>query len=230
MYVDTVLFDMDGTLLNTLEDLNASVNYALRKAGLPAVSADETRLAAGYASIVLIDRLSKHAYPTDSPEFKAVWSSFVEHYSEHSNDTTKPYEGMLQLLAQLSERGIKMGVVSNKIHADTDALRQKWFADYIPLALGFSEAYPKKPAPDMVFAALEQLGSTPEHTLYVGDSDPDVQIARNSGCTSVAVTWGFRDRETLEEFGPDYLIDHPLELVDIVDGFAQAADGVEGVA
>lgn len=223
MRIDTVLFDMDGTLLDTLGDLHASVSYALERAGLPPVSRDETRLAAGYASVVLIDRLTGHAYPTDSDEFEAVWTDFVEHYREHSNQTTKPYAGIQPLLAALSARGIKMGIVSNKIHDDTDALRGLWFGEHIPVAVGFSSERPKKPAPDMVFAALQELGSSPEHAIYVGDSEPDVQIAQNSGCTSVAVTWGFRTRDTLAALGPDFMIDAPEELLGVIDSIETGA-------
>lgn len=215
--MNTVLFDMDGTLLDTLEDLTSSVNYALGKAGLPSVTQDEARLACGYASIVLMDRLSGHAFSTESSEFKAMWTDFVEHYSLHHSDSTKPYDGVTELLAGLRQRGFKIGIVSNKVHKDTDELRELWFSEWIPVAVGFTQDVPKKPAPDMVYAALSKLGSAPQETYYVGDSEPDCQIARNAGCRSVAVTWGFRSRGTLEEQTPDYIIDSPHELLDIID-------------
>ncbi len=223
MKIDTVLFDMDGTLLDTIEDLHASVSYALERAGLPPVTQDETRLAAGYASVVLIDKLTGHRFDTGSLEFKRVWSDFMEHYGVHHSDRTKPYEGMPELLEGLKSRGVKMAVVSNKAHRDTEALRQQWFSDYIPVAVGFTDELPKKPAPDMVYAALKELESTPQRSLYVGDSEPDCQIAKNSGCTGVAVTWGFRTRETLEGQHPDYIIDFPADLLSVVDSLQVSA-------
>ncbi len=215
--VDTVLFDMDGTLLDTLADLSASVNYALKRAGLPLVSQDQVRAAAGYASVYLIDELTEHRFDVDSEEFKAVWQDFSDHYAAHHNDATRPYPGIMEALAGLAERGCKMAVVSNKMHADTEALRELWFADYIPVGLGYMPSRPRKPAPDMAWAALEELGSKPEHAIYVGDSDPDAQIAHASGCFGVCCTWGFRTREQLEQEHPDRIIDTPEELLAIYD-------------
>ncbi len=214
---DTILFDMDGTLLYTLDDLGASVNYALGRAGLPLASADEVREAAGYGSIVLIELLTHHAYPTKSPEFERVFADFNAHYEAHRDDTTRPYDGVMELLAALKERQVKMAVVSNKIARDTEALRQKWFADYISVAVGRTDDVPPKPAPDMALAALEALGSSADRALYVGDSEPDAQVAKASGCTGVSVTWGFRTRETLEAQQPAHIIDTPAELLPIVD-------------
>ena len=134
--VDTILFDMDGTLLDTLDDLHASVNYALGRAGLPLVTFDETREAAGYGSIVLIELLTKHAFATGSPEFQRVFDDFNAHYKEHCNDRTQPYPGVLELLAGLGERGLKMAIVSNKVQPETEALRELWFSDFIPVAVG----------------------------------------------------------------------------------------------
>lgn len=215
--MDTVLLDMDGTLLNTLEDLQTSSNYALTRAGLPAVSLEEVRIAAGLGLTVLLDDLSHHAFDTESPEFKAMFDEFQAHYSAHCNDTTAPYPGIMDMLAGLKERGFKMAVVSNKAHAATEALRQQWFADYIDVAVGLTLQLPKKPAPDMAFAALEQLGSSADAAYYVGDSEPDAQIAHNSGCTGISVLWGFRDRATLEAQNPAYLVESPAELLAVVD-------------
>ena len=223
--MNTVLFDMDGTLLDTLDDLTASVNFALGRAGLPLVTRAQTAQAAGYASVVLMDRLSGHAFSTESAEFKRMWTDFLEHYNAHHSDNTKPYAGIMELLEQLAQRGYRMGVVSNKIHRDTDELREQWFGDSIKLAIGVTDALPKKPAPDMVFAALEALGAQASEAVYVGDSEPDVQIAKNAGCTGVAVTWGFRTREVLEEQGPDYIIDAPQELLDVLDALEQERGG-----
>ena len=215
--MDTVLFDMDGTLLETLEDLNASVNYALERSGLPTVSLDETRAAAGYGSIVLIEELTHHAFPTGSEQFKRVFDDFNGHYNENHDVLTHPYDGIMELLSALKERGFKMAIVSNKAQADTEELRQLYFADYIDIAVGRTDDVAPKPAPDMAFIALERLGSTPEQSYYVGDSEPDAQIAKNAGCVGVSCLWGFRTRDVLEKQHPAHLIAHPLELLDIVD-------------
>jgi len=215
--VDTILFDMDGTLLDTLEDLHVSVNYALERSGLPCVTFDETREAAGYGSIVLIELLTKHAFVTGSPEFQRVFDDFNGHYKEHCNDVTHPYPGVMELLAALKERGLKMAIVSNKVQPETEALRELWFADFIPVAVGRVDGIAPKPDPAMANKALELLGSQPQDAWFVGDSQPDVRTGKNAGCTSVGCTWGFRDYATLEEERPDFIIDDPLELLDIID-------------
>ena len=215
--MDTILFDMDGTLLDTLEDLHVSVNYALERSGLPCVTFDETREAAGYGSIVLIELLTKHAFVTGSPEFQRVFDDFNGHYKEHCNDVTHPYPGVMELLAALKERGLKMAIVSNKVQPETEALRELWFADFIPVAVGRVDGIAPKPDPAMANKALELLGSQPQDAWFVGDSQPDVRTGKNAGCTSVGCTWGFRDFATLEEERPDFIIDDPLELLDIID-------------
>lgn len=215
--MDTILFDMDGTLLDTLDDLHTSVNYALEKSGLPLVTLDETREAAGYGSIVLIEMLTKHTFVTGPPEFQRVFDDFNTHYKAHCNDATRPYDGIMELLPALAERGLKMAIVSNKVQPETEALRKLWFADFIPVAVGRVEGIAPKPDPAMAFKALELLGSCPKDAWFVGDSQPDVRTGKNAGCTSVGCTWGFRDFATLEEEYPDFIIDSPLELLDIVD-------------
>lgn len=208
---------MDGTLLDTLDDLHASVNYALEQSSLPLVTLDETREAAGYGSIVLIEMLTKHTFVTGSPEFQRVFDDFNAHYKAHCNDATRPYPGIMDMLAGLKERGLKMAIVSNKVQPETEALRELWFADFIPVAVGRVEGIAPKPDPAMAFKALELLDSRPEDAWFVGDSQPDVRTGKNAGCTSVGCTWGFRDFATLEEEYPDFIIDSPLELLDIVD-------------
>lgn len=215
--MNTVLFDMDGTLLNTLEDLHASINYALGESGLPLISRDEARLAAGYGSIVLIEEVTKHAFPTGSEQFNRVFDDFSNHYKEHCNEATKPYPGILELLAALKEREIKMAVVSNKIQPETESLRKLWFAEYISLAIGRVEGIAPKPDPAMALRALEGLGSSAEDAFFVGDSQPDIRTGKNAHCISVGCTWGFRSRQILEEEQADYIIDSPIELLKILD-------------
>lgn len=220
--MDTVLFDMDGTLLNSLDDLYDSVNYALERSGLPLVTHDETREAAGYGSIVLIELLTKHAFETGSPEFQRVFDDFNAHYKEHCNDKTRPYPGIMELLAGLKERGLKMAVVSNKVQPETEALRKLWFADYIPVAIGRVDGIAPKPDPAMAFAALDLLGSSAADACFVGDSQPDVRTGKNAGCKSVGCTWGFRDFATIKNEHPDFIIGEPGELLDIIDASRSA--------
>ena len=215
--VNTVLFDMDGTLLNTLQDIHTSVIYALEKNALPPVTLDETREAAGYGSIVLIEEVTKHKLETGSTQFTRVFDDFSNHYQAHCNDTTQPYPEIMELLAGLKARGVKMAVVSNKIHHETEALRKLWFADFITHAVGRTEGVPPKPDPHMAFQALDALGSSPQDALFVGDSQPDVQTGKNAGCSCVGCTWGFRSRQILESERADYIIDSPLELLGIID-------------
>lgn len=215
--MDTVLFDMDGTLLDTLGDLLTSSNYAIERAGLQPVTLEQVRKAAGYGLTTLLDDLTGHAFAVESPEFKRMFDEFQGHYAVHCNDTTAPYPGIMELLAGLKERGVKMAVVSNKAHEATDALRRRWFTEYMDVAVGLTPRLPKKPAPDMALYALERLGSTPAHAYYVGDSEPDAQIAHNAGCVGVSVLWGFRDRATLQAQNPAHLIERPAELLALVD-------------
>ncbi|MCD8199897.1 MAG: HAD-IIIA family hydrolase [Coriobacteriaceae bacterium] len=214
---DTVIFDMDGTLLDTVADLQVAANYALKRAGLPEVDAEATRYAAGYGAVGLMEKLSEGELADDKAALDKLVADFRGYYSEHNTDQTKPYDGVEEMLATLKQAGAKMGIVSNKVHGDTEALRKIYFDDTIPLAIGLNSAMPRKPDPKMLNSALELLGSSAERTLYVGDSEPDVQIAKNAGCTSVACTWGFRSRAVLEAEDPDYIIDHPSELVAIID-------------
>lgn len=215
--MDTVLFDMDGTLLDTIDDLQASINYALGRSGLAPLAKDEARLAAGYGSVVLTEMITKHAFEPGSPQFQKVYDDFSGYYARHCNDNTKPYAGIMDLLVALKDRGMKMAVVSNKVQHETEALRKRWFSDYITVAVGRTEQIMPKPDPTMALMALQALQTTVADALFMGDSQPDVQTGKNTGCLSIGCTWGFRSREVLEAEQPDYLIDHPLELLAILD-------------
>ena len=215
--MNTVLFDMDGTLLNTLDDLRASINYALSQSGLEEVSREEARLAAGYGSIVLIEMVGKGKLQKGTPEFQRVFDDFSNHYRQHCNDATKPYPGILELLAALKERGIRMAVVSNKVQPETERLRKLWFGEFIELAIGRREGVAPKPDPAMAQAALSELCAAPTDAIFIGDSQPDVQTGKNAGCVSVGCTWGFRSREVLEQEHADYIIDKPEQLLGIID-------------
>ncbi len=215
--MNTVLFDMDGTLLNTLDDLHASINFALGQSGLEEVSCDEARLAAGYGSVVLIEMVGKGKLQKGTPQFQRVFDDFSNHYRQHCNDATRPYPGIMELLAALKDRGIRMAVVSNKVQPETERLRKLWFGEFIELAIGRREGVAPKPDPAMAQAALSELCTAPKDAIFIGDSQPDVQTGKNAGCVSVGCTWGFRSREVLEHEHADYIIDRPEQLLGIID-------------
>ena len=213
MKYDTYIFDLDGTLLDTLADLAASVNYALRTHGMPEHSIDDVRRFVGNG----VRKLMERAIPNGeaNPDFEATFATFREHYIRHSLDTTQPYPGIPEALAELKAKGCRLAVVSNKMMAATVELCRHFFPDTIEVAIGEHEAegIRKKPAPDTVFAALRELGVDKSGAVYVGDSDVDVQTAANSGLPCISVLWGFRDRDFLIQHGAKTFISAPSELL-----------------
>ena len=213
MSYQTYIFDLDGTLLDTLGDLAASVNYAMRTHGMPEHSVDEVCRFVGNG----VRRLMERAVPGGAahPAFEAAFATFRRHYMEHSLDTTRPYKGIPEMLQELKRRGRHTAVVSNKFDAATKELCRHFFPDTIDVAVGEHEAegIRKKPAPDTVLQALSQLGVGQEGAVYVGDSDVDIQTARNSGLPCVSVLWGFRNREFLLAHGAETFVSQPSELL-----------------
>ena len=213
MKYSTYIFDLDGTLLDTLGDLAASVNYALRTHGMPEHTIDEVRRFVGNG----VRKLMERAVPdgTDNPLFDEAFATFRQNYMEHSLDTTRPYEGVPEMLAALKAKGCHLAVVSNKMMAATQELCRHFFPETIEVAIGENEAegIRKKPAPDTVIAALRQLGVGEEGAVYVGDSDVDIATARNSNLPCISVLWGFRDRDFLLQHGASTLISAPKELL-----------------
>ena len=214
MYI-TYIFDLDGTLLDTLDDLATSVNYALRTHGMPGHSTDDVRRFVGNG----VRKLMERAVPdgADNPLFEEAFATFRQHYMTHSLDTARPYKGIPETLAALKARGCRLAVVSNKMMAATQSLCSHFFPDTIEVAIGEHEAegIRKKPAPDTVIAALDALGVGKERAVYVGDSDVDIQTARNSGLPCISVLWGFRDRDFLKQHGAESFISTPSELIDV---------------
>lgn len=195
----TVIFDLDGTLLDTLQDLADAVNYALRKEGMPERTIDEVRRFVGNGVRLLMIR----AVPggESNPLFEETFAQFKEYYGEHCNDNTKPYEGMIELLETLKSKGYSVAIVSNKIDFAVKELSALYFKGIVPVAIGEKEGVRRKPAPDTVREALKELGRTAEESVYVGDSDVDIETAKNADMPCISVLWGFRDREFLEEHG-----------------------------
>ena len=213
------IFDLDGTLLDTLGDLAASVNYALRIHGMPERTIDEVRGFVGNGVRLLMERAVPEGVA--NPQFEAAFQTFREYYMEHSMDATRPYDGVMETLSELQRRGCKMAVVSNKFMTATQELVRHFFP-MIPVAIGEHEAegIRKKPAPDTVFEAMRQLGLLTTHhslltTYYVGDSDVDIATARNAGLPCISVLWGFRNQTFLEAHGGTMFIKRPEELLTI---------------
>ena len=207
----TYIFDLDGTLLSTLADLAASTNYALRTHHMPERSLDEVRRFVGNG----VKKLMERAIPDglNNPLFEETFATFRQHYMQHNLDTTQPYPGIMQLLEQLKAEDKNIAVVSNKFYAATRELCRHFFGDLVPVAIGEREDIRKKPAPDTVIEALRELGVDKEGAVYIGDSDVDIDTARNSHLPCISVLWGFRSKEFLLEHGATHLVSSPSEIV-----------------
>ncbi|MCD8086599.1 MAG: HAD-IA family hydrolase [Clostridiales bacterium] len=216
MNYQTILFDLDGTLLNTLDDLHTACNYALTAVGEPPRSREEVRRFVGNGIGTLLAR----AIPggTDHPRYGEALALLQSYYRAHDRVNTAPYEGVLPLLDALTEAGYRLGVVSNKPDGPVKALCRAYFGDRIAVAIGDRPRFHRKPAPDAALEALRALGADPDSALYVGDSDVDIATARNAGLPCLSVTWGFRDREVLLAAGATALADSPQEVLAFLQG------------
>ena len=213
--LNTVVFDLDGTLLDTLGDLAGSVNYALRKHGLRECSLQEVRSFLGNGIVRLMQNAVKNA--VEGVAFEEVFQTFRSHYLEHCLDTTQPYPGILPMMEKLRESGVKIAIVSNKLHPAVQELNRRFFADLVTSAVGESETVRRKPHPDGVLKALEELGSRPEEAVYVGDSEVDWESARQAGLRCVLVLWGFRDEDFLRGLpGVQAYLKSPDDLLRVI--------------
>lgn len=219
--IDTVVFDLDGTLLNTLEDLADSVNYAMKQYGLPEHTLEEVRAYVGNGVAKLIERSISQGI--EHPLYEQILNTFKKHYALHCEDKTCPYEGIIDLLEQLREHNFRMAIVSNKFDGAVKKLNEKYFKQYISVAIGESAMIQRKPAPDTVYQALAELSADASRAVYVGDSEVDRQTAANVPMTCVSVTWGFRTREQLLESGASdaYMIKAPQELLPLLSRLQQ---------
>mgnify|MGYP000656002482 FL=1 len=208
---NTYIFDLDGTLLSSLADLAASCNYALRTNGMPERTLDEVRRFVGNGVKKLMERATPDGL--QNPLFDKTLADFRQHYMKHNLDTTCPYEGVMPMLEELQRRGKKVAVVSNKFYAATQELCHHFFSDLVTVAIGEREDIRKKPAPDTVIEALRQLNATAEESVYIGDSDVDIDTARNAGMPCISVLWGFRDKDFLIEHGATTLVATPQEIL-----------------
>lgn len=212
-----VIFDLDGTLINTLEDLKDSTNYALSCLNYPTKTIDEICQFVGNGVAKLIER----AIPDgkDNPDFQQCLETFKNHYSKNMYNKTAPYDKIPQMLKTLKQKGYITAVVSNKFDMAVKELCSKYFPDLIDFAAGENEAcgIRKKPAPDTVLKVLEKFNLTNNEAVYVGDSDVDIMTAKNSRMPCISVTWGFRNREFLIKHDAEIIIDSPDEIIDILE-------------
>lgn len=212
--IDTVIFDLDGTLLNTLEDLMDATNYALSELHYPVRTIDEIRHFVGNG----VGKLMERSLPDGikNPHYEDAMRIFRQRYSGHCEDKTCAYDGIIELLQQLKAAGCKIAVVSNKPDYAVKQLCKKFFQNTVDVAIGEKQGVRRKPEPDMVENALSELGSCKEDAVYVGDSDVDIQTATNSGLKCISVTWGFRSTAFLKEHGASKLADTPQQVFQAV--------------
>ena len=214
MKYQLAIFDLDGTILNTLDDLADSLNHVLAQHGFPQHTADEVRMMVGNGILNLIKRALPNG--TEQATVEAVCADFNAYYKLHSADKTKPYEGITEMLEQLKARGVKLAVVSNKADYAVQDLCVKYFGGIFDAVAGEKTGVPKKPAPDGVNNILAQLGIERKNSVYIGDSDVDLQTAANSAMDCIAVNWGFRDEKLLRENGAKVIVSSPKEIAEII--------------
>lgn len=214
MKYKAVVFDMDGTILNTIEDLTDATNHALAVYGLPQITVEQERYFVGNG----LYTTARRAVPegTSDELVQKVYEELVSYYRSHSEVKTGPYEGIVETIKRIHEAGIKTAVVSNKADFAVQSLVEKYFAGCFDEAMGETKGYALKPAPDMVEEILNRLGVSKEEAVYVGDSNVDLQTAENSDMDCIAVSWGFRGREKLEEYGAKVIVDTPAQIEEIL--------------
>lgn len=208
------VFDMDGTILDTLDDLTDSVNFALSKSGFSKHTREEVCSFVGNGIRKLIERAVSEG--TETAVIDKVHSDFTEYYKTHCADKTRPYNGIIELLEKLREAGCKTAVVSNKADYAVQELCRQYFDGLFDAAAGERKGISKKPAPDSVFEILRQLGTEKADAVYIGDSDVDIETAHNAGMDSIIVDWGFRKREFLKEHGAECIVSNTKEIAEII--------------
>lgn len=207
-----VIFDLDGTLLDTIEDLAAAANAALKEKGFPVRTRQECRSFVGNGVNKLLERVLPEGAKTER-HIAEIRPAFFAYYDKHLADVTRPYPGIEALLERLQQKGIKLAVASNKYQSATERLVKYFFPNIsFTAVLGQREGIAVKPDPTIVQEIMWAAGEKAENVLYVGDSDVDMQTAKNAGVRVCAVTWGFRSKEQLESYRPDFITDNPAEI------------------
>ncbi|MCR5099671.1 MAG: HAD family hydrolase [Lachnospiraceae bacterium] len=211
---NTLLFDMDGTVLDTLGDLTEAINYTMRQFDEPEHTLDEVRSYVGNGPIKLMERSLPNGLDTEN--FDEQLAVYKAYYAEHNRDYTKPYDGIVELMKDARSKGMKTGIVSNKHHSAVVELADYFFGDLVDVAVGNKPGAKTKPSPDVVFTAMEELDAKPQDCVYIGDSDVDAATAEAAGLDCILVTWGFRSREFLEKQKAVAVIDTAEELREYV--------------
>lgn len=211
MKYKALIFDLDGTLLDTLDDLTLSVNYALGQYGLPLRTRQEVQSFVGNGVRVLVS-LAVPQGP-DHPQFESIFKTFTTYYETHSQVKTRPYDEIRDMLRWCQQQGYKLGIVSNKLDGPVKELAEFYFKGTFDVAIGESPLIRRKPAPDSLLEALRLLQVSPDEALFIGDSDVDIETARNASVPCLSVTWGFRELAFLQAHGATAWIDHPLQLI-----------------
>lgn len=232
---NTLVFDLDGTLIDSLADLAAATNYTLARYGLPVRTLSEVRQMVGNGVRRLLLRAVHEPLSPDGgqtwvdhpvcsrpdgtlhPAFEAMLQTFRTYYDAHCKDATRPYDGIVPLLERLSAAGLKLAVVSNKPQEAVEILRQDCFSRWIQVAVGEREGLPRKPDPALLEVAMEELGSSAARTIYVGDSDVDIQTAANAGLPCISVLWGFRDEAFLRANGGTHFAAKPSDIPHVME-------------
>ena len=212
--VKLCVFDLDGTLVNTLHDLTDSLNYALTECGLPTLSEERVAAIVGHS----VHYMCEHAVPPEHIDrAEEVLSIYTARYRDHSLDRSQPYDGMIEAAARIKQAGVTLAIVSNKPHADTVKVASQLYpSGMFSLVLGRTEKFAVKPAPDSLNFVMDFLGFTPEESVYVGDSDVDVQFAHNAGMRCVSVNWGFRSVEEILAAGATCITGDPAKVPELV--------------
>lgn len=210
-----ILFDLDGTLVDTLDDLTGAMNWALRRLNLPTHTADACRQMIGYGTY----EFARRALPPEHKQLtEPLLDLMMQYYHVHSLDKTRPYDGIREILPVLREKGIRLAVISNKNHPQTVNIVEYFFGkNTFDVIVGMSDPFRPKPAPDMALFALKELSLAPHETILVGDSDIDIQTAQAAGIEPIGVSWGFRSTQVLKEAGARRIVSHPGQILEMFE-------------
>lgn len=212
-----VIFDLDGTLLNTIDDLADASNYVCRLHGWPTHTVEEYKRFVGNGMAKLAERFAPEDWRTPE-KVEQLLGEFMPYYDQHKQDKTAPYAGMPQALERLKAAGVRMAVLTNKADQMAAPVVNGYYPDVFPMVQGAVKGFPTKPDPTLLHRLMSRMGATPADTLFVGDSNVDIRTAKNGGLTSCGVLWGFRGRTELEQEGADFIVETPEELADLILG------------
>ena len=215
MKIDTIIFDLDGTLLNSLNDLHACFNHAIASFGYPKRTLNEIKSFVGNGIKKAIERALPN--PIEDSDLNKIVDYFRIYYKDHMLEYTKPYDGIIPMLKELKQKGYKIAVVSNKYDDAVKNLVKNYFGEYIDIAVGEGYGIRRKPEIDGVIEAINELNSNLKKAIYIGDSEVDIKTAKNAGIHCISVTWGYRDKDFLMSEGAEYFANLPKEIIEIIE-------------